>query len=277
MTNPPAADETIALVTEIRNAGERAAALTRQLLTFSRKHVLEPKVLDVNAVVTDSERLLVRLLGEDIEVKTKLAADLGRVKTDPGQLEQVIVNLSINARDAMPQGGKLTIETADVELDESYCRTRPHVKPGPYVLLAVSDTGIGMDEATKSQIFEPFFTTKELGQGTGLGLSMVYGFITHSNGHLDVYSEPGMGSTFKVYLPQVHDVLTARMSWSGPTVMPNGHETVLLVEDEDAVRALARHILQTCGYNVLEASNGRQPSRWSRATQDLSTCSRRTW
>src|SRR5690606_4961083 len=155
LTSLPATDETRVLITEIRHAGERAASLTRQLLTFSRKQLLEPKVLDLNAIVVDSERLLVRLLGEDIEVKTKLAAALGRVNADPGQLEQVIVNLSINARDAMPQGGMLTIETADVELDDTYCRTHPHVRPGPYVLLAVSDSGIGMDEATKSQVFEP--------------------------------------------------------------------------------------------------------------------------
>ncbi len=252
----PAADQARAPVTEIRDAGERAASLTRQLLTFSRKQMLDLKVLDVNAIVADSDTLLARLLGEDIDLRSRLAATLGHVKVDPGQLEQVIVNLCINARDAMPHGGKLTIETRDVELDANYCCTHPHVQPGPYVLLAVSDTGTGMDEATKSQVFEPFFTTKEQGSGTGLGLAMVYGFIAQSSGHIDVYSEPGLGSTFKVYLPRVQEPLTAVKSAPDHAVMPEGEETVLLVEDEDAVRRLARHALQTCGYIVLEASNG---------------------
>jgi PAS domain S-box-containing protein len=224
----PANDQNRALIAEISKAGERAASLTRRLLTFSRKQVLEPKVLYLNAIVAESEKLLVRLLGEDIEVKTKLTARLGLVKADPAQLEQVIMNLSINARDAMPQGGKLTIETAEVELDDAYCRTRPQVKPGPYIMLAVSDSGTGMDEVTKSQIFEPFFTTKEQGKGTGLGLSMVYSFIMHSGGHLAVYSEPGMGSTFKVYLPQMQEALAIRNTSPGLILMPKGNETVLL-------------------------------------------------
>jgi PAS domain S-box-containing protein len=252
----PPTDESRPMILEIRSAGERAASLTRQLLTFSRQQLLAPRVLDVNAIVAGSEKLLSRLLGEDIDVRSTLAAEFGRVRADPGQLEQVIVNLSINARDAMPRGGKLTIETADVELDETYCRMHPHVTPGPFVLLAVSDTGSGMDETTKSQIFEPFFTTKEQGKGTGLGLSMVYGFITHSSGHIDVYSEPGLGSTFKVYLPRVEDTLTTAKGGTAQADMPTGQETVLVVEDEEAVRRLACHVLESCGYRVLEASHG---------------------
>jgi PAS domain S-box-containing protein len=246
------------LVREIRNAGERAAALTRQLLAFSRKTVLEPKVLDLNTQVREMEKLLRRLIGEDVELTTSLSPDLGRVKTDPGQLEQVLVNLCVNARDAMPHGGKITLETKNAQLDAAYAQDHPDVQPGPYVLLAVSDTGHGMDAATQARIFEPFFTTKEQGKGTGLGLAMVYGFIKQSSGHIAVYSEPGRRATFKLYLPQVQGMVSSSKSSPGLT---KGTETVFLVEDEDGVRALARHLLQSCGYTVLEASNGKEALR----------------
>ncbi|MHB8764440.1 MAG: PAS domain S-box protein [Deferrisomatales bacterium] len=236
---------------EIHRSGERAAGLTRQLLAFSRKQVLEPRVLAPNAVVSDLTRMLGRLLGEDVELTTVLDPAVGRVKADPGQLEQVLLNLAVNARDAMPRGGRLTIETGNVTLDEGYARTRAGVTPGPYVMLAVSDTGAGMDKATLERIFEPFFTTKEKGKGTGLGLSTVYGIVKQSGGNVWVYSEPGQGTTFKVYLPRVDEApKPARVADPGP---PGGTEAVLLVEDEEAVRAAVRQVLTAAGYEVLEA------------------------
>jgi two-component system cell cycle sensor histidine kinase/response regulator CckA len=251
----PPEDHTRGLLTEIKKAGERAATLTRQLLAFSRKQVLEPKVLDLNAVVANCEKMLKRLVGEDIDLVAVLDPALGRVKTDPGQIEHVLMNLVVNARDAMPQGGKLTIETANVVLDQTYCRSHAGVKPGHYIMLAVSDTGCGMDEQTKARIFEPFFTTKEPGRGTGLGLAMVYGFIKQSEGHVYVYSEPGIGSTFKIYLLEVGGPVVGKLPEAIETA-PHGSETILVVEDEVEVRALIRHVLQTCGYTVLEAANG---------------------
>ncbi len=248
-------------VAEITSAGERAAGLTRQLLAFSRQSVLEPKVLDPNALVRDVEKLLRRLIGEDIDVTVKLAPDLGRVKADPGQLEQAVVNLCVNARDAMPTGGKLTVETRNVELDAGYLATNPDVRPGPYVVVAVSDTGTGMTPDVQARIFEPFFTTKEQGKGTGLGLAMVFGFVKQSGGHVGVHSEVGWGTTFKLYLPRVGDAPLAGKSGVRRVSMPRGTETVLLVEDEDAVRALSRHVLQMCGYTVLEARHGRDAIR----------------
>jgi two-component system cell cycle sensor histidine kinase/response regulator CckA len=242
-------------VDEIKKAADRAASLTRQLLAFSRQQVLAPKVIDLNAVVHNMDKLLRRLLGEDIDLFTVLEPGLGCVKADPGQVEQVIMNLAVNARDAMPHGGKLTIETANVDLDEHYARDHASVKAGTYVMIAVSDTGVGMTDKVKSRIFEPFFTTKEVGKGTGLGLSTVYGIIKQSGGYIWVYSEVGIGSTFKVYLPRV----------TAATDMPvvntrqparDGSETVLLVEDEDGVRALMRQVLHKHGYNVLEARHG---------------------
>jgi two-component system, cell cycle sensor histidine kinase and response regulator CckA len=245
------------LLLEINKAGERAGNLTHQLLAFSRQQVLEPKVLDLNAIVRDTEKLLRRLLGEDIILAAHLSPNLGQVKADPGQIEQVLINLAVNARDAMPKGGNLTIETQSVALDEMYCRAFSDVVPGDYVLLAISDTGCGMDEATQARIFEPFFTTKAVGKGTGLGLATVHGIVKQSRGHIAVYSEVGHGTTFKVYLPQVSEPLTFSRSDLSTQAMPKGTETVLLVEDEKAVRALATHILRGCGYRVLEAAHGK--------------------
>jgi len=242
-------------VDEIKKAADRAASLTRQLLAFSRQQVLAPRVLDLNVVVHNMDKLLHRLLGEDIDLFTVLEPGLGRVKADPGQVEQVIMNLAVNARDAMPQGGKLTVETSNVDLDESYVRDHAAVRPGRYVMIAVSDTGSGMPEKVKSRIFEPFFTTKEVGKGTGLGLSTVYGIIKQSDGYIWVYSEVGRGSTFKVYLPRVDAPAEIPLSRALAPAR-HGSETVLLVEDEDGVRALVRQVLHKHGYNVLEARHG---------------------
>ena len=244
---------------EIKKAGERAASLTQQLLAFSRNQVLEPKVLDLNIVVGESEKMLRRLLGEDIDLATVLNPKLGSVETDPSQLEQVLMNLVINARDAMPQGGKLTIETANAVLDRTYCQIHDDVKPGNYVMLAVRDTGCGMDEQTQGHIFEPFFTTKELGKGTGLGLAMIHGFINQSGGHILVESEVGLGSTISIYLPEVQKV--PRSPENLPQTiekMPHGDETILLVEDDDAVRTFASQVLQDCGYTIIEAASGQE-------------------
>src|SRR5205809_934770 len=243
-------------VDEIRRSAERAAGLTRQLLAFSRQQVLQPKVVDLNALVLDMDKLLRRLIGEDVELATVLYPTLGRVTADPGQLEQVIVNLAVNARDAMPQGGKLTLETRNIDLDSSYTLEHSLVKPGPYVQLTVSDSGIGMDEETQAHAFEPFFTTKPRGQGTGLGLAMVYGTVKQSGGFIWVYSEPGHGATFKIYLPRV-DTPTEPATLPAPTVQPaRGSETVLLAEDEPAVRAIAQQALERHGYTVLAAPSG---------------------
>jgi PAS domain S-box-containing protein len=251
----PTGDPIRALIGEVVAAGGRAAGLTRQLLTFSRKAIIEPKVLDLKAVVTNVDKMLRRIIGEDIQMTIVADPALGTVKADPGQIEQVILNLVVNARDAMPQGGRLTIEVRNAELDESYVRGHADAQPGPHVLLAVSDTGCGMDQATLARIFEPFFSTKGE-QGTGLGLATVHGIVKQSGGHLAVYSEVGHGTTFKVYLPCVEKQVPLETSRLRPAAMPRGSETVLLVEDEDALRALARHVLQNCGYTVLEARDG---------------------
>jgi two-component system, cell cycle sensor histidine kinase and response regulator CckA len=242
---------------EIRKAGERAASLTRQLLAFSRRQILAPRVFDLNSLINETERMLRRLIGEDIDLALGLDPALGRVKADPGQIEQVLLNLVVNARDAMPRGGHLTIETKNVELDEIYARQHPDVRPGPYVLVAVSDSGCGMDETTQAQIFEPFFTTKEQGKGTGLGLAMAYGIVKQSGGQIEVYSEIGHGSTFKIYLPRVQEEMAAKeAAWLA--VSPQGTETVLLVEDEEGVRSTVRLALATNGYTVLEAEDAKK-------------------
>jgi signal transduction histidine kinase len=236
---------------EIRKAGERAAALTRQLLAFSRQQVMQTKVIDLNTVIAELERMLGRMLGEDIELRTTLREGLGSVKADPGQLEQVIMNLVVNARDAMPSGGKVTIETANVYLGETYAVQHP----GAYVMLAVSDTGAGIDEETQKRVFEPFFTTEKVGKGTGLGLSTVYGIVKQSGGNIWVYSEPGKGTTFSTYLPRV-DESAEEYKRPEPLVdPPHGTETVLLLEDDEMVRNLAHQILAKCGYRVLEAAS----------------------
>src|SRR5579862_1166303 len=241
---------------EIANAANRATALTRQLLAFSRKQMLTPKVLDLNAVVTENFKMLTRLIGEDIELVMVPGADLGAAKADPGQIEQVIMNLAVNARDAMPRGGKLTIETANVTLDETYARLHPPAEPGEYVMLSISDTGIGMDAETQSRIFEPFFSTKGP-KGTGLGLSMVYGIIKQSGGYIWAQSEQGKGTCFKVYLPRVSE--TGEPTMAKPIVpakeVQQGRETVLLVEDEVTVLRLAREYLELQGYTVIDAGD----------------------
>jgi two-component system cell cycle sensor histidine kinase/response regulator CckA len=239
---------------EIHKAADRAAGLTRQLLAFSRQQVLQPTVLEVNKLVSDLEKMLRRLLGEDVELGTRLAPTTGRVKADPGQLEQVIMNLAVNARDAMPNGGKLTLETGNVDLDEAYAADHYPARAGPFVLLAVSDTGIGMSEETQAHMFEPFFTTKEKGKGTGLGLATVYGIIKQSGGFIWVYSEVGHGTTFKLYLPRVEELAErASQPAQAPARAARGTETVLVVEDEAPVRSVARQVLERHGYTVLEA------------------------
>jgi PAS domain S-box-containing protein len=245
-------------VGEIVSAAERAAALTRQLLAFSRKQVLQPTLLDVNSLVIDLGALVRRVIGEHIELATKLAPVPANVFADAGQVEQILMNLAVNARDAMPQGGRLSIETATVVLDDSNASQRGAVRPGPYVMLAVTDTGIGMDEQTTQRLFEPFFTTKERGRGTGLGLATAYGIVRQSGGHIWVNSEPGRGSTFKVYLPRAGDAATVGRPPDERTAATAGSETVLVVEDEPAVRALARVLLERAGYRVLEARDLRQ-------------------
>jgi signal transduction histidine kinase len=240
-------------IEEIQKAGERAADLTRQLLTFSRQQVVLPKVLDLNHVIAGMEKMLGRLLGADIEVTLLPAARLGKVKADPGQLEQIVMNLAVNARDAMPGGGKLTIQTNNTELDEHYATDHLGVTAGPYVMLAVTDTGVGMASEKQAQIFEPFFTTKEKGKGTGLGLSIVFGIVKQSGGHVWVYSEPGKGTTFKVYLPRTDAKPDVSPSQVPPAEGGRGSETILLVEDDEQVRAVARGILRRSGYTVLEA------------------------
>lgn len=253
-----------ASVDQILKAGKRAATLTRQLLAFSRQQVLEPKVLFLNAVVSDMEKMLNRLIGEDIELNTLLDPALGKVRADQGQLEQVIMNFTVNARDAMPEGGKLIIETRNMVMDDEFVRRYPYpVQPGPYVLLKVTDTGIGMDNATQQRVFEPFFTTKEKGKGTGLGLSTVYGVVKQSGGYIDIVSSPGEGTTFLIYLPRVHESIQMEKAPAGPSSSLRGSETILLVEDEENLRTLAHNILEHFGYTVYQASNGKEALEFS--------------
>jgi PAS domain S-box-containing protein len=256
----PAGDPTRELLRQVVAAGDRAAGLTRQLLAFSRKAILAPQVLDLKLLVADVDKMLRRIIGEDIQLTVVADPEVASVKADPGQIEQVILNLVVNARDAMPRGGRLTIELRNVELDEAYARTHPEARPGPHVLLAVSDTGCGMDQATMARIFEPFFSTKGE-HGTGLGLATVHGIVKQSGGHVAVYSEVGHGTVIKVYLPRTQERVRTGKSFQGLAVLPEGREAVLLVEDEAGVRALARHILQKCGYTVLEAQDGAEAER----------------
>jgi two-component system, cell cycle sensor histidine kinase and response regulator CckA len=245
---------------QVQKAANRASSLTRQLLAFSRMQVLQPQVLDLNAIVAGMIQMLSRIIGENIELSFRPAGILGRVKADAGQMEQVLLNLVVNARDAMPGGGRLIIETGNIELDQTYASLHTVVKPGAYVMLAVSDTGCGMDATTQARIFEPFFTTKDTGKGTGLGLSTVYGVIKQSDGYIWVYSEPGQGSTFKVYLPLASESVESAKAATAP-IPARGSETILLVEDEENVRSLVRDFLQNNGHTVLEAPNGAEAVR----------------
>jgi len=250
-------------VDEIRRAGQRAAGLTRQLLVFSRQQVFEPRVVDVNALVIEAEQLLRRLIGEDIELRTALAPAVGAVRADLSQLEQVILNLVVNARDAMPRGGVVTIETSDVELDGGYADRHVPARPGPYVLLAVSDTGVGMDAATQARLFEPFFTTKPPGEGTGLGLATVYGIVKQSSGYIWAYSEPDHGTTFKIYLPRVGRAPETVAAQDVAMAPLRGSEVILLVEDQDDVRRLTQRMLESAGYVVLAAASGHEALRFA--------------
>jgi len=240
---------------QVRRAAERGAGLTRQLLAFSRRQVLEPRVLDLNAALADVQSMLTRLIGEDIKIVTSFDPAVGCVFADPGQMEQVLVNLVVNARDAMPEGGSLVLETSNVDLDEAYARTHPEARAGAHVRLAVSDTGHGMDAATASRIFEPFFTTKPRGKGTGLGLATVHGIVQQSGGHVDVYSEPGHGTTFKIYLPRVEAQEQPPADEGASVESHGGSETIVLVEDEDGLRSLIREVLEDAGYRVVEAQD----------------------
>jgi PAS domain S-box-containing protein len=256
----PADNPTVPLLKEIHKAGERAVSLTRQLLMFSRRQMQAPEVLDINAIITEMEKMLRRMIGEDILLRTDLSPGLGQVKADRGQIEQILMNLAVNSRDAMPEGGKLIIETTNAVLGEDVARSQLELKPGRYSMLAVSDNGCGMDEQVKARIFEPFFTTKGPGKGTGLGLATVYGIVQQCQGAIYVYSEPGRGTTFKIYFPQTEEgcPLSSSKSFSCVRNAPRGGETILLVEDEDAVRGFTRHALTMYGYTVLEASGARE-------------------
>jgi len=243
-------------VDQIQEATTRAAGLVRQLMAFSRQQVLQPQLLNLNEAVSNFEKMLQRVIGEDIALKTLFDPQLGLVKADPGQIDQVLMNLVVNARDAMPKGGSLTIETSNVYLDENYTRRHVGVTPGPYVRMTVSDTGAGMDDQIQAHIFEPFFTTKAKGEGTGLGLSTVYGIITQSGGHIWVYSEPARGTSFKIYLPQVQQPSPQVEQESVDMDAPGGWETVLVVEDDAIVREMVCETLAIFGYKVLEADCG---------------------
>jgi PAS domain S-box-containing protein len=254
-------DDVTRKIQQIDRSADRAASLTRQLLAFSRRQVLQPHVMNLNSVVDEMGKLLPRLIGEDIDLVINMAEDLGAVRADASQIEQVIMNLAVNARDAMPSGGRLRIETSNAELDHSYAARHPIIQAGRYVLLAVTDTGTGMDPETQAHIFEPFFTTKEQGKGTGLGLATVYGVVKQSGGFIWVYSELGKGTSFKIYLPRVDQPAEGTTSSQVFTVEPRGTETVLLAEDEQDVREVAREFLESGGYTVIEASNGAEALR----------------
>jgi two-component system, cell cycle sensor histidine kinase and response regulator CckA len=251
-----ATDPVMPSVEAIGKAADSAAALTQQLLAFSRRQIIEPRVLNLNDLVAGLQRMATRLIGEDIAVETKLAPDLEAVKVDPGQFNQVLLNLVVNARDAMPDGGVLVIETSNVDLDEHYCSSHPYLKPGPFVRLAVSDTGCGMTEDVKQHLFEPFFTTKPKGKGTGLGLATIFGAVKQAGGAIEVYSEPDRGTTFKLYLPRVEAPAEKLIRETLRPDIPRGRETILLVEDEQIVRDVALAVLTRLGYRVLPAANG---------------------
>ena len=264
----PAESPLRSCVDEMLKAGHRAAGLTRQLLAFSRQQVLDPRILDLNAVVRDMEKMLKRLIGEDIQLVTSLDRSLIRIKADQGQIEQVVLNLAVNARDAMPEGGELTLHTSNFYMDEEFVSRYPYpVLVGDYVRFTVTDNGVGMDAATRARVFEPFFTTKEKGKGTGLGLSMVYGVVKQSGGYIDVTSEPGVGTCFNIYLPKAEAAADTQKISSELPVALKGNETVLLVEDETSLRTLSRHLLEMCGYQVLEAENGPEALRISEETR----------
>jgi signal transduction histidine kinase/ActR/RegA family two-component response regulator len=256
---PEAASRRRTYLKEIIRAGERAAELTGQLLIFSRKKVANTELVDLNALVQEMGNLLRRVIGEDVALATVLAPQLGPVRADPAQIEQIVLNLATNARDAMPTGGKLTIETGRVDLDPAFVRSHPGAQPGPHVQLVVSDTGMGMDRETQARIFEPFFTTKPMGQGTGLGLATVFGVVREAGGSVWVYSEPGRGTTFKVYLPLADEPVQTQAE--AIVDLPAGVGTVLLVEDDEVVRVLARTVLEARGYRVLEAGDGDEAQR----------------
>jgi two-component system cell cycle sensor histidine kinase/response regulator CckA len=245
-------------VDQIQKAADRAAALTRQLLAFSRKQVLQPRILDLNDVVADVEKMLRRLIGADVQLVTTPGAGIGCILADPGQIEQVLMNLVVNARDAMPKGGCLTFETANVALDEGYTRAHPEVQPGRFVMLAVSDTGVGMDAQTQAQIFEPFFTTKEKGKGTGLGLATVIGIVQQSGGSITVNSRLGRGTTCRIYFPRLEDDRSDASPGPPGAPLARGSETILLVEDADPLRGMIREILEGAGYTVLEYEDPEQ-------------------
>jgi two-component system, cell cycle sensor histidine kinase and response regulator CckA len=249
---------------EILKAADRAAALTNQLLAFSRRQVMKPRVINTNAVILQTEKMLRRLIGEDIQLVLNLSVETGNILSDPNHIEQAIVNLAANARDAMPMGGRITVETGNVQIDETYAKTHMGVKPGEFVLIAVSDTGHGMDAATRQSIFEPFFTTKQHGKGTGLGLATVYGMVKQSGGDIWVYSEPGQGTTFKLYFPRVAQDPTPGDSEEAAQPIRDLSDTLLLVEDEDQVRDLVVRILEQLGYTVLAAANGEEAIQVSR-------------
>jgi two-component system, cell cycle sensor histidine kinase and response regulator CckA len=249
-------------VAQIRKAGERAASLTRQLLAYSRKQVLQPETVNLNALLGGLHILLGRLIGEDVELTFTPDPALGFARVDPGQFEQAVINLAVNARDAMPGGGQLAVESRNAELDAGYAKRHPEVRPGRYVLVTLRDTGHGMDEATQARLFEPFFTTKEPGKGTGLGLAMVYGFVKQSGGHLEVESAVGCGTTVRIYLPRAETTAPSAKPPPSHPQMPTGTETVLLVEDEESVRELSRLILQSSGYTVIEAETPTASTCW---------------
>jgi signal transduction histidine kinase/ActR/RegA family two-component response regulator len=257
-------DPNYSSATQIMKAAERAATLTGQLLAFSRRQVLKPKVLDLNSLIRSLSLMLRRLIGEDIDLRLDLRGELGQVSADPGQIEQVLMNLVVNARDAMPTGGNLTIETANVNLSEVFKGRHMSLGPGPYAMIAVSDTGSGMDEATQARLFEPFFTTKGSGRGTGLGLSTVFGIVKQSGGGLDVYSVPGRGTSVKVYLPRIDQPLTTEVLVA-ERPSARGTETILLVEDDEMVRNLVRETLSRAGYRVIDAASPIEARRMSSA------------